>query len=354
MHKQIPGVKNILLFIGIFFFLSIVTIKAVYAATTVMTLSPTNGTYPVNVPFSVSIVINGNGDRFNAAQATVTLSSNLSIQSLFLEDCNFAFINTPTILNPSFVGVLLGTSSTHCTLYTMSLYPSSAGSATITLSNAKVKQYGNGSDVLIGLQNGNFTILPPPGNGNNNVTNTPIPNATATPFPSPTPTPAPPDSVTLQVVSSNNTPVAGATVVLNPPQPTFIPAAYIPQRTNPLQPTTPVNAISPAVLTAITDSRGVVQFTHVPKGLHKIVVEKGDQQLGQNLIMVTGKDPIALGIKAQEPKNFKIIIIVAVGLILLFTTISLLLRYTPLYSMIKNKYEGITGKTLDSEQQKPL
>src|SRR5437660_243341 len=103
---------------NVFIFFVFVTPSA-FANTANISLSPTTGSF--GKPFTVSVIVNGGGDKFNAAQATVTIPDSIFIQNLITGDCNFSFLQTPTVSNASFSGVLLGSSLQKCTVYTMTL-----------------------------------------------------------------------------------------------------------------------------------------------------------------------------------------------------------------------------------------
>jgi hypothetical protein len=181
--------------------------------TATMNISPTTGSVVVGQQFTISLVIDGGGQTFNAAGADITVSSNLSVQTLNIVPpasggCNFTFVNankTPKVSDPSFAGAILNGSSTNCTLMTLTLQANSAGTGTITLSKTSVKSYVSHQDTLLSYQNGSYTI----GTGIT-PTSTPVPTAvptatptsipptltptvapTATPIPTVTPTPTP-------------------------------------------------------------------------------------------------------------------------------------------------------------------
>jgi hypothetical protein len=124
---------------------------------------PSSSTVTVGTPFTVDVAINA-GQAFNAAQATVAVSPNLAITSLSNPSsnaCNFNYTQIPTTSNPSFAGAIFGTSTvSNCTVYRMSLTPTSTGTGTVTLSNGSIKSYADSTELLSngGLQNGSFTI----------------------------------------------------------------------------------------------------------------------------------------------------------------------------------------------------
>ncbi|HVZ59068.1 MAG TPA: dockerin type I domain-containing protein [Patescibacteria group bacterium] len=127
-----------------------------------ITSSPSSGTKTVGSPFNVDITIDNTGDEaFNAARATVTVSSNLSITGIHNPSsnaCNFNYTKTPTTADPSFAGAIYGSSSTGCTVYTMTLTPTSTGTGSITFTDGSIKAYDDNSEILSDVVNGSFTI----------------------------------------------------------------------------------------------------------------------------------------------------------------------------------------------------
>lgn len=178
--------------------------------TATMNITPSNGSYTVGQLFTISLVIDGGGQDFNAAQADIAISSNLEVQSLTLTPnevggCGFAFVNqvkTPTITDPSFAGAILQTSKANCTLFTMTLLAKSVGTGSIALSKVSVKSFSGHRDILLSSQNGNYILA-------FEVTPTSIPT---TP-PTPTPTSVPP---TLTPTSVPPTPTPTG-ILLNQP-----------------------------------------------------------------------------------------------------------------------------------------
>ncbi|OGH24840.1 MAG: hypothetical protein A3B47_00020 [Candidatus Levybacteria bacterium RIFCSPLOWO2_01_FULL_39_24] len=169
--------------------------------TATISVSPPSGSYSIGQQFIVNLVISGGGQAFNAAQAAVAVSSNLTVQTLDIVPapsggCNFTFPNqkaTPTPGNPSFAGAILNGSSTQCILYSLTLSANGAGTGTITLSKGSVKAYSNNSEILLSLQSGSYTINPVV---SPTPTSTPVPTPTSTPAPTPTPTSVPTDTPT--------------------------------------------------------------------------------------------------------------------------------------------------------------
>lgn len=218
--------------------------------------SPSNGSF--SKEFNVSLVVNGEGERFNAAQATVTISQNLSVQNLTLGNCNFSFLTTPSIANLSFAGVILGGSSTNCTAYTLTLAPVQKGNALITLSKGSVRRYGDAVNILSSMQNGNYTLT-------NTVKITPQPTII--------------------------TPKTGLyTLVL---MVSDIDSKSIQD--------TQINMHSVANKTPLrgrTDTQGKIQFTNIVPGVYDVQVQGYS---GDTIVNVTGKNNVlVLGIKLRK------------------------------------------------------
>jgi hypothetical protein len=123
--------------------------------------SPSSTTATVGTPFNVDVEVLNEGQAFNAAKATVTVSSNLSVTGInhpSSNACNLSYTKSPTTSDSSFAGAILGGSSTGCTVYTMTLIPISSGIGTISFANASVKAYADHSEILTGVQDGSYTI----------------------------------------------------------------------------------------------------------------------------------------------------------------------------------------------------
>lgn len=192
------------------------------AASATIGTSPATASLTVGTPINVTVTVNGGGTAFNAAQATVAVSSNLTISGVAApasNPCNFNYAGqAPGIANPSFAGAILSGSSTSCNVYTLTLTPNAAGTGTITITNGSVKAYSNNSEIFSSAQNGTYIITvqaPTP-------TNTPVPTGTPVPTNTPTPTPVPPTPTRTPtpVPTATATPVPTAT-----PTPTVQPSA---------------------------------------------------------------------------------------------------------------------------------
>lgn len=193
--------------------------RAASNKTATISIFPSTGTIPIGQQFTVSLIIDGGGQTFNAAQANVSVSGNLSIQSLNITPpesggCNFTFVRvnkTPTASNPSFAGGILNGFSSQCVLYTMELQGTTTGPASITLTQASVKGYEASGEILLSVQNGSYSIA---------VVSTPTPTSAPTPTPTPTvptltPTPTPTPTAT-PIPTSTPTPILLEPPIIDP------------------------------------------------------------------------------------------------------------------------------------------
>lgn len=121
-----------------------------------MSFSPSSGSYAK--PFTVNLMIDGQGEKFNAAQATVTVPDNLKVQEINLGDCHFSFLTTPTMEDPSFEGVILSSYSEKCTAYSLKVAPIKKGEASLAIAKGSVKRYGDAVEILSSKQGGKYTI----------------------------------------------------------------------------------------------------------------------------------------------------------------------------------------------------
>lgn len=174
--------------------------------TAIISVSPSSTTIAKDGTTTISLVIDGGGQAFNAAQSTVTVSSNLQVQTVTPGDCNFTFITTPTVNNLSYIGAILGGSVTKCTLYTATVKGLSSGTGTITLTNNQVKAVSDSHEMFSQAINGTITITSttPP-----TPTSIRIPTPTVTPKPTATPTPA--KTATIAFTPSTSSVKVGST-----------------------------------------------------------------------------------------------------------------------------------------------
>lgn len=192
--------------------------NAATSKTATISVAPSTGSFALGQQFLVNLVVDGGGQAFNAAQAAVAVSSNLTVVNLTVTPassggCNFTFVNnknTPTATSPSFAGAILNGSSTSCIVYSMTLQANASGTGTITLTKGSVKAYVNSAEIFLSATSGSYTLGAAP-----TATPTPIlPTATPTPAPpTATPTPIPPTATP----TPTNTPLQPPTI---DPQPT--------------------------------------------------------------------------------------------------------------------------------------
>ncbi len=140
----------------VFFFMIFSPASSVFAASTTLSVSPSEGTF--DKEFTVNVVVDGHGDVFNAAQATASLSAQLAIKEVVLGDCGFSFITTPSSSDLSFSGVLLGKKAQKCTVYSATLIPIEKGTGTLSFPKATVRKYGDASNVLSSIKNGSYEL----------------------------------------------------------------------------------------------------------------------------------------------------------------------------------------------------
>jgi|GEM_PF-5779987 len=148
-------------------------------------MSPATSSVTVGTPFNVDVEVDGGTTAFNAAQATVTVSSNLAITGLHNPSsnaCNFQYVEAPSTSDPSFAGALFNSSSTNCKAYTLTLTPQSSGTGTITFTDGSIKSFASAEEIMTDVVNGSYTIsgaTPTP-------TPTPVPNLTINTYPADT------------------------------------------------------------------------------------------------------------------------------------------------------------------------
>lgn len=124
-------------------------------------VTPNTTDVTVGTPFNVTVAVDGGTTAFNAAKATVAVSSNLTVTGIHnptSNACNLQYTETPIASNPSFAGAIYSSSSTSCNVYTLTLTSNTTGTGTITFTNGSVKAYADSSEVLNTVQNGSYTI----------------------------------------------------------------------------------------------------------------------------------------------------------------------------------------------------
>lgn len=251
-------------FISFLIFLTL-TVTSVFASNTTIAPSPNSGSY--NKPFTVNMVIDGHGDKFNAAQTTVKLSSNLQIKNLTLGDCNFSFLHTPSIEDPSYAGVIISTYSTKCTVYTLTLVPKETGKASITLIEASVKRYGDAANILSSTYNGSYILTGTSNDGS--AQSSQAKNSSENGL----------YTLYLKVYSSGMTPVPNALVALN-------------------------TVSTKNQLEETTDKTGTAYFSNLHAEVYDAVVKEGLAKVGETILNINGLNHVlTLSIDLSAQKN---------------------------------------------------
>ncbi len=232
-------------------------IHAANAPSATMSVFPSTGSFDQS--FKIDIVVDGGGQVFNAAQATIAVSSGLSISDLTLGDCNFSFLATPSIANPSFSAVILGGSSKKCNVYTLTLAPITKGSASIVLSKAIVKRFGDAADIFSKSQDGAYELT-----------------ATMTTTISPHQIAQPKDNLytlVLKLLNSDNTPITSTDVKVS-------------------------GVADKSIFQAKTDKTGTVQFADLKSGVYTATVANYDED---NILNVAGNNHVlVMGMKLKR------------------------------------------------------
>jgi VCBS repeat-containing protein len=262
---------------------------AAYASAASMSVSPSSDTKRVGEVFSVDVVIDGKSESFNAAKASVAVSSSLQVENVLLGDCDFSFITTPSITNLSFVGTILGTSSNRCTVYTLNLKPLAVGSGTVTVSNASIKKYGTAAEILQSIQNGTYTINA----ASNGTTQLPSDQSSIQAAPA---SETGLVTVAVKVVDGNNNKISGANVML-----------------------TAGGQGGVSNRQATTDQTGTAYFKNVAPGVNTVKVENKGKTIEEKILNVSGKEPVmVMGIEAEkEQTTWPYIVGVGVMLVLI-------------------------------------
>jgi hypothetical protein len=297
-----------------------------YAATATMSFNPSSGSQNVGNSFSVDLVIDGKGDAFNAARARVVISSGLQINDVFLGNCNFSFITTPTISNPSFVGAILGGSSQKCTVYTLSLRPTSTGTGLITLLNASIKKHGSAEEILQSVQNASYTLNSATGSSSQEEDTSADSQNQASSIAPESDTGL--TTIVLKVVDSANNPISGANVSLSTTE-SVIPQSGINTTSPTDQQEGVTQAAKPEQFQAITDENGIANIVNVPAGVHTIEVKKdSEKQIASKIVNVPANESVMrLGIQEQkEAINWAQIAIIIIMILVALSVIIIYFR----------------------------
>jgi hypothetical protein len=126
---------------------TVVALQGAHTAT--MNLSPSTGTFAAGTTLTVKLVIDGGGQAFNAAQATVRVSGSARLLSVAPGNCGFSFVPTPTAAAPRVFAAILGGSSKGCTVYALLLQVTGTQPFAITLSNAEVLARAPGAPEIL-------------------------------------------------------------------------------------------------------------------------------------------------------------------------------------------------------------
>jgi hypothetical protein len=256
--------KIFFIFILHIIFFSFLGKQKVYAANTTIGFFPSMGSF--NNEFTVNLIVDGHGDKFNAAQATVSISSGLAVKDIVLGNCNFSFLKTPSRKSPSFAGVILSTNSTKCAVYSLTLVPIAKGNGVLSLSDGSVKRYGDAANVLSSTQNGSYTLTAAlkapsvPGDETKQKSQTGL------------------YTVNLTILSAKNTPMSNTIVIL-----------------------TPVSGKTRQEAT--TKEAGTVHFTNLQPGIYNATIEKDSTKVGEHIINVSGANHVltfGINIKGEQ------------------------------------------------------
>lgn len=273
--------------------------QKILAADGVITVSPHTGNYTTDQIFSVDVGIDGGGTPFNAAKATVSISSGLGIQDVTIGDCDFAFVKTPTQADPSFAGVILGGSSNSCTVYTLTLKAVSSGTAGITLFDTAVTSYKGAVKIPLSTQYGKYTI-----------TGVAAPVVSAIPSPIEAPTSSV-GGIKLYDIHftfplPKSIPLSELKVVLDPK---LSQERIVVPVSNPDDPTS-----------------ATVTFEKVPEGVHIISAFHNEDLLSRQIVNVSGNNKnLAFGVSAKQGKPVWIWYLIAVAIFICVSVLGVFL-----------------------------
>lgn len=244
--------KKTLFVLVTFLFSNIAIVHPAFASGASIAPFPNSGSY--GKPFTVNIVIDGQGEKFNAAQATVNVSSTLKVEDLELGDCNFSFLKTPSVQNPSFAGIIISNYSTKCTAYTLTLAPIKKGKGTVILTKGSIKRYGDAHEILSSTMNGTYTLTEVVKDAATLGTETRNTSQNGL------------YTLNLKVVASNN-PVQNANVTLT----------AVSKENN---------------QQATTDITGIAHFSNLKSGVYDATVKQGFNKVGETIVNVSGQNHV--------------------------------------------------------------
>lgn len=290
--------KLLIIILAIFLAAQFNKVNAAGSAT--IYVSPSAGNYNVGQIITADVIIDGAGEIFNAAKADVNVSTNLAVKDLTLGNCDFAFIKTPATSALSFVGVILGGSSSKCTVYRLTLQVIKTGQGYVTLANGSVKSYKKALEILSTSKNSTFTLNPSSDNKQSIVN-----------LESPQPSEAPQNNlfsynIILNIKNENGASLPGALVNVE------------------YQSQTKTQGV-PQVYTQSSNDKGIVEFSNIPKGIYKIKTQYQGKVLAENILNVGGTSKsIMLGIQAKQTFN-PIWLILITAIVILFAIISVVI-----------------------------
>ena len=210
----------------------------------------------------------------------------------------------------SFVGVILGGSSSKCTVYKLTLQVIRTGQGYITLANGSVKSYPKALEIFSSSKNSTFA-LSPSSNNQQAMSNLATPQSSETPqnnlsF----------YNIILNIKNENGASVPGALVNVE----------YQGLEKN--------QSIFQS-LAQTTNATGTVEFTNIPKGVYKIKAVYQGKVLAENILNVGGTSKsIILGIQAKQTFNPIWIIIL---LIVIFVAVAGIVIYKKRNNLVLKK-----------------
>lgn len=263
---------------GTIIFLSLISVliarQDVFAAAGSITAVPDTGSFSAGSMLNVAVKVDGGGVAFNAAKATVSFAPSAPVQSIQIGDCGFAYIKTPTTSDPSFVGVILGGSTTSCTAYTMRFQAASAGTQLVNITDASIKSYQGAKEELNSVKGGSFTIT---------QSSTPITPIITSPVGQPATDPNGNRlySVAYSVNIPKNTPPEDVKILLD-------------SRTSPSK-----VEVAGAEETG-SESVATATFEDVPEGTHTLSVVSDDKKISEQIVYLDGDSKnLAFGNKPE-------------------------------------------------------
>lgn len=137
--------------------------------TAIFSVDPSTGTFRVGHDFTANLIIDGGSQTVDSARAHVSVSSNLTVMSTVITPvsqggCGFTFADDadkPSVLDLSFKALLPTNTTYHCTLYSITLRPTAAGMARISLSDGEATTSTGTGDILERMEDASYTVINP-------------------------------------------------------------------------------------------------------------------------------------------------------------------------------------------------